>query len=626
MAADDATQPVIASNARGDTVVAWLATVGGAKQVRVVVRTPGGGFGPEEVTLPNAGTSRPSVALDDAGDVAVAWTEADAGRVALRPAGGSLGAPVALTGEIHDVVVGMDRTGRATTVARRNSSATDGSCSTIQVRQSVDLAVQNVSLSGAAGPPQVIYQASECIINGGAPTVDALGVSVNARGDAIAGFRTTYAGGHPAVAVRPLAGGVFGGYVYVGSGDEPRVAIDAQGRYAETHRDANQVRIAQGTVPGSPGAIQTVSDPALTSGEPAVGIDGTATATVVWQSLQGSARRVFARTVSAAGALGALGPLSGPSSDSTGPFTDPHVAVNDAGGALALWRLLDAGGHYVLRAAARGPGAGFGAEAPVSGDASRDSRQGVVAIDAQGGGAAAFQRFDGTVNQIQIAAYDAQAPALGAVDAPAALVAGVPGHFRATASDDWGPVSLRWDLGDGGAIAGAEGDHAFGPGTPTVTVTATDGAGQTASATRTVAVSAFSVSGTAVVPSRFAVAAAPTAQSGRRRAPLGTAIRFRLNAPADVRVAIERPAAGRRSRGRCVRPTRALRRARRCTRWLQVGRLTRAGRPAGANSVRFTGRIGRRALALGRYRAVVSAAEGGQAATARAVNFTVVRR
>jgi hypothetical protein len=91
-----------------------------------------------------------------------------------------------------------------------------------------------------------------------------------------------------------------------------------------------------------------------------------------------------------------------------------------------------------------------------------------------------------------------------------------------------------------------------------------------------------------------------------------------------VTIALARQAPGKRSGGSCVRPTRRLARARRCTRSIAAGTLTRrAG--AGANAVPFSGRVGRRALAPGSYRATLTATADGRAGAPRALSFRVVR-
>ena len=80
----------------------------------------------------------------------------------------------------------------------------------------------------------------------------------------------------------------------------------------------------------------------------------------------------------------------------------------------------------------------------------------------------------------------------------------------------------------------------------------------------------------------------------RARGPRWAArITFSLTRGAKVRFRVERAIKGRRSGGRC-RPT--ARRGRRCTRFKRVrGSFSHTG-VAGANTVRFTGRVGSRGL------------------------------
>lgn len=127
------------------------------------------------------------------------------------------------------------------------------------------------------------------------------------------------------------------------------------------------------------------------------------------------------------------------------------------------------------------------------------------------------------------------------------------------------------------------------------------------------------------VPSRFRAAAAPTPISARTRAVArGSALTYALSEPAVVTIAVQRPGAGRRVGRSCRRSTRALSGRPRCVRWVTVGTLRRRSLQ-GASTKAFTGRIGRRKLAPGAYRAAVTARDaagnGSSVATAR---FTLV--
>jgi hypothetical protein len=107
----------------------------------------------------------------------------------------------------------------------------------------------------------------------------------------------------------------------------------------------------------------------------------------------------------------------------------------------------------------------------------------------------------------------------------------------------------------------------------------------------------------------------------------GTVIRFTLSARANVTVAIERKAGSGRLVGRqCRRATRKLRKKRACVRWAKVGSFKRSGLAAGRQRIAFSGRVGRRALAPGRYRLTVKAANAAGSAKPATLAFTVVRR
>ena len=105
----------------------------------------------------------------------------------------------------------------------------------------------------------------------------------------------------------------------------------------------------------------------------------------------------------------------------------------------------------------------------------------------------------------------------------------------------------------------------------------------------------------------------------------GATISFTLSEQAAVSLRIERALRGRRSGRRCVRPKRSLAKKRRCTRFKRAGTLARPGRQ-GRNSVRFSGRIGKRALARGRYRLTITATDAaGNRSKPRRASFRIVR-
>lgn len=128
---------------------------------------------------------------------------------------------------------------------------------------------------------------------------------------------------------------------------------------------------------------------------------------------------------------------------------------------------------------------------------------------------------------------------------------------------------------------------------------------------------------------RFRRSARATAISAalRKRAKLGTTIRFTLSEAATATVLIERRTKGRRVGTACRKATAKLRRRKACTRYERRGTLTRRNLKAGANRIAFSGRIGRRALPLGSYRLTLTARDAaGNRSSARRVTFTIVKR
>jgi hypothetical protein len=122
-------------------------------------------------------------------------------------------------------------------------------------------------------------------------------------------------------------------------------------------------------------------------------------------------------------------------------------------------------------------------------------------------------------------------------------------------------------------------------------------------------------------------AAARRGGSVARRVPVGTNVSYTLSEPARVTFTIARPAPGRRSGSRCVRPNHRNRSARRCTRWVRLrGSFARAG-AAGRNRFRFTGRLRHKALAPGRYRLMATPADaGGRRGRTSVRQFRIVKR
>jgi hypothetical protein len=107
----------------------------------------------------------------------------------------------------------------------------------------------------------------------------------------------------------------------------------------------------------------------------------------------------------------------------------------------------------------------------------------------------------------------------------------------------------------------------------------------------------------------------------------GTAFLFDLSTTAEINVAFTSLRAGLRRGHLCVPPSRALRRAgaKTCQRTVQIAKLTRHSLQAGGDRIRFTGRIGRRALGPGSYTARIMATNAVGSSPPSAVRFKITR-
>lgn len=89
---------------------------------------------------------------------------------------------------------------------------------------------------------------------------------------------------------------------------------------------------------------------------------------------------------------------------------------------------------------------------------------------------------------------------------------------------------------------------------------------------------------------------------------VGTRLSFTLSEQATVSFAVQKPVSGRRSGADCVKPTKKLAKAKRCTRWVPAGTLLR-DELSGTVNVSLYGRVKGKNLKPSQYRLVVTAVD-----------------
>jgi hypothetical protein len=140
--------------------------------------------------------------------------------------------------------------------------------------------------------------------------------------------------------------------------------------------------------------------------------------------------------------------------------------------------------------AVRPPGGSFGTPLPIAAAGTQAAGFAVTPGDDLLASWTLDSDKNGAGDEVFAGGLDAGAPpALTDVSVPTAGVLGVASAFSAHASDTMGMRGVGWSFGDGTSAAGESVSHAYAAaGMFTVTVTATDRAGNTSSATRTISV------------------------------------------------------------------------------------------------------------------------------------------
>lgn len=242
--------------------------------------------------------------------------------------------------------------------------------------------------------------------------------------------------------------------------------------------------------------------------------------------------------------------------------------------------------------------------------------------------------------------YQRQAPKAVATVSSAAVPVGQSVTFDASGSQDadaGDTLTYAWAFDDGATVAGPTVQHAFataGPHSGTLTVSDSSGAQGTAIATVTAfrpppppppvtdrTAPVLTKPGLSLTRFRAARSGAgvTVVKAKPKRTAVGAKLSFSLSEDATVTLTVQRRATGRREGGVCKAPTRAKRRSKPCARYVSVKGSVSFQAKAGKVIVRFSGRIGGRALKAGRYRlAAVPRDAADNTGSAKRVSFTIV--
>jgi len=482
-----AVDPAVGVDAAGNTTVVWGSGDSPSRTIRAAFRPAGGDWEPSEPLISTSDCSSPELAINPSGAavvVADCGTGSTAMRAAYRPAGGAWesAAPIPASGSGSDPRVALDDGGNAVAVwetgvnvqsAYRPAAGPWGADG--QVSPTGDVALDPDVAISPTGRAWVVWRHDL------SPSNPVITVEATSRqGAAVWSTTATVLSRPPATSAVPV------------DIDEPQVVWNRTGdRLAVWVNATNPLPILQSGW-GSAGDFGIPWGPYINNGSasdgvrsveaPQVAIDDQGRAVATWRSVNGSGQ--FRVQGSATNLLN--GSWSTPltlTGGETGVPAEPSVAVSPAGDATIVWRDLDATTHAVSHPA----GGAFGASETIATTSFGNPR---VTMDADGDAIAAWA--DQATGPLRVVvAVDDDTPPVLAVDAPSGAARGAPVSLSASATDAWSePVALSWDFGDGASATGGAVSHAYeGTGSFTATVTATDAAGNTATAQRSIVVS-----------------------------------------------------------------------------------------------------------------------------------------
>jgi hypothetical protein len=631
--------PVVASNPRGDSAIAYRDFSTGT--IKVVERPAGGSFSSASEVSAIADQQLGSIQLDPSGNIYVFFfTQAGDNnnsrpRLGVKPIGGSSWdvnqiAPQSSTDPPQDKLVG--------------AVAPDGTAVAVwfQAHLNNSLQSQFAYSRKPAGSSTWAPKQTFTGFMGNAPGQPSL--AINSAGQAVFAFTQqfnrvargatmTAAGTWTALGQVNTSANNSGGLTdAVAAIDESGTATVAWGRNDAPAAGSGNfiaqfstttVGTAFPTTPAS--GANDLSPTGSDALAPAVANAPNGSTTIGW--LRGSSFEE--RTRPPGGAFGSATTLANPLTGVTALV----LAAGADGSMTALWAGLDSTPKQAIAGGRRPPGgATFSAVPNVPGT---DNDHPALAADDQGNAIGAWTHATSPgIYTLEAAGLDAAGPAISNVIFPSTADPGAAFPYGATLTDRWAPSSASglWAFGDG-TVGPLNGTKAYAAdGSFVATLTATDAFSNTSTLTRQILVGAGNDVTAPILTARLTNSVFAVNLSGAAEKPVaarpkkGTTFVYTLNEPARVVFTIAQKASGRRVRGKCRKPTRRNRSARKCTRFVKRGAFAQNGK-LGQNRKKFSGKIGRKKLRPGRYRATLVARDAaGNRSKPKRLNFRVVRR
>jgi hypothetical protein len=473
----------------GTTLMAWNENIGGKYRARARVRPAGGAFGSIHELTPADGreAGRPRVGVDQQGNFTVVWDElqpptftVNAIRAARLPAG---------AGAFENVE----------TVSSGNNATSPrigvGGNGTAVIAFLQDGVVKGAIRNGAGGEFSDPTPLSAANSSSWDVAVDDGGraVAVWSRMTAADTFVVERAERPPGVGFLPPVPVSSTTGFHKSTQPSLAMAPDSRALVLWTFQDGAgpfEVQFSERKPNGTWTTAERASKPSEQASVPSVAIAANGRAVASWIAELGSANVVQVAVREPDGAF------TGHRNFASTTVSVPKVAGNRTGDTTIAWNGSMGEGVFAVR---RPANADFGSVDTVALGTQGSAMPAIslflesLALDDQGNATALWQKSTnpgGTFQySIESASYDAAAPSRDAVSVPPAGALGSPIGMAATASDRLSTPSITWNFGDGTTGSGPAVSHAYGAaGAYSVTVSASDGAGNTTSTSRSVVI------------------------------------------------------------------------------------------------------------------------------------------
>jgi PKD domain len=405
---------------------------------------------PLNLSTPGRSAEAPQVATDAAGDAFAVWQRFDGAntmiQIETRPAGGNWGAPLDLS------AIGGN--------ASKPELAADPGGDETAIWRRYDgshFVIQSSSRSagGSWSTPANLSPESE--------DADAPQVATDATDEALAVWQLSGAGESVIQVASRGAGGAWAAGSRLSlegrSASEPQISIDAGGDASAVWKSSDGthpvIESASRPAGGSWGESKEISEAGQDASEPQVAVDPAGDAVAIWHRYDGSNFVIQSSFKPAGGAWRPPIDLSreGQSAD------EPKVAIDAGANAVAAWRRYD-GSNYLIESSYKPSGGGW--ESPVGlSAANTNAKSPEVAGDSAGGTLAIWVGGTGSETIVQAAGKPPGGSWSGAREVS---VIGASASEPEVATDPAGDGVAVWThAAEGGAIVQSAGYDAAGP-------------------------------------------------------------------------------------------------------------------------------------------------------------------